>query len=680
MGVVFVDNLTLAAVPRLLWHARSARTIWYFECSSPRVLAALAFGHHRGWLRASLHPVRGNVGDIRTSQGDNQYLVLRAQAHARSARLAQALVDGNALVQAMRPVWDQHKLWLYFARRIEEQLLPVQCRISLAAWLLETEHPGAREGRLIMASMPWDSELKACALAQGLRLTMYGRWAARGSRIARRARQWAVAVVSGMRGMRRARGRQRRTGPQRPSRPVTAIRYWHRTLSFDPADRSEFFWLPDSGTPPSEVLLYDYRTSRPLDQDTRAELERRNVRLLGQGPGVPAWRPTRRIVRVMRPVLLRLARGCLRCLSPNRVGHLAALGELIKLAVEYAYWHDFFSANHVRLNVGTINTRVAQLLALEALDGVSVAYQYSASNFLTPTWLLTSGADVQFVLSQAFERLWRQDGRPLAGAVVPTGFIYDAALEAIRQRGRPAAWRQALEARGARFVLCFFDEYSLPASDFYFSHEDAAEDYEFLLSWVLADPTVGLIVKPKNSTDLFQRIASVRPLVERAQATGRCVFLTSETIVGGVFPAEAALASDVCVGRLDGISAALEARLAGTPTVLIDTERFARHPFHAWGKGRVVFTSLPSLKSAIEQYRASPASHPEFGDWSPGLADLDPFCDGQGTRRLGTYIGWLHDALARGASKQEALAFAAERHARECGAGAAQPLAGAGRS
>jgi len=354
--------------------------------------------------------------------------------------------------------------------------------------------------------------------------------------------------------------------------------------------------------------------------------------------------------------------GWLRGLLRDRRASLWYLIELSALAVDYAYWVDFFATHRVRINVGTINTPVSQMLALDALGGVSVAYQFSTVSDLTASSQFASGGDVQFIFAPAFEPLWRSVRSP-AAQILSSGFVYDGALEPVRQRAQAQAVRRALERHGVRYLLCFFDESSINKWEFDFTNEDAAQEYRFLLQWLLDDPTLGLIVKPKHFGDLFERIRSVMPLVEAARQTGRCAFLGSEAVVGHIFPTEAALQADVCIGKLTGGTAAFEAQLAGVPTLLVDTEGLAAHPFYRWGSHGVIFRDWAKLRQAVEQFRRAPNTLPGFGDWSEGLSDLDPFRDGQGTARLGSYIGWLYEALARGASKQEAMAIAGQRYA-----------------
>jgi hypothetical protein len=200
-----------------------------------------------------------------------------------------------------------------------------------------------------------------------------------------------------------------------------------------------------------------------------------------------------------------------------------------------------------------------------------------------------------------------------------------------------------------------------------YSNESAADDYEFLLKWLLADQELGIVFKPKKSINLFHRIDRVSGLIDRAKETGRCKFLMSDTPYGSCFPAEAAKIADVCIGKLSGSTAALEASLTGVPTLLIDTDGIRSHPLYSLGFGRVVFDNWNTLKAAIEQYRSSADAYPELGDWSLMLRDFDPFQDGQATLRMRHYLHWVCEAFKQGASKETALKTAAEKFSQRWG-------------
>lgn len=649
----------------------SVQTIWHFEPIKPAAQRLLRIFRWLGLVAAQVRQIQHHVGQIRNGSGESEFVKLLGYGRDLCSKIKKEQLAKNPLIESMESEWARSKVLLYFEKLVEQEVRLECLRIGLVQWLRTQLHVAPEECVLLIKRGQWFSYLQAHAREQGVPLIDY--WypwdlspTKAASRLLLASREALPIVWKAIQGRSRwghaAVGLHSLQGQpdikrQLPNSTI-AVRYYHRKLSFDPIERSEFFWLNGLGIPYSEVLLYDYISDNPLDPDTLSQMNERGIRVLGFGPGVPVWFPTRRMFTILLRIWLKLTLGLLTCWSRGQWVSLYYIVGLVALAVDYAYWLDFYATNRARVNVTpAFNSRVGQILALDALDAVSVAYQYSVVGF--PTAQINSGENVQFVFSPATEKRWRSIGLPV-DYFVHTGFMDHGAVEAIRNLDRVAKIRRELQENGACFILCFFDENTANRWDIQASDKDAARDYHYLLNWLLADPTLGVVFKPKKSASLFQRIACISGLVERVKQTGRCSFLTSDNLIGSVFPAEAALMADVCIGKLLGSTAALEARLAGVPTLLLNIESLSIQPFDTWGRGQVIFDDWESLRVAVERYRIAPQAHPEFGDWSPLLDDFDSFRDGQASLRMGLYIRWVYEALKQGASRQAALAIAAE--------------------
>jgi hypothetical protein len=145
--------------------------------------------------------------------------------------------------------------------------------------------------------------------------------------------------------------------------------------------------------------------------------------------------------------------------------------------------------------------------------------------------------------------------------------------------------------------------------------------------------------------------------------TGRCHWYEEGAIQGIHPPAAAALAGDIAIhGHACTGTAAFEAALAGTPTVMLDLEGWHTSAIYDLGP-QVIFRSRQELWDALEEYRKAPKSHPEFGCWSPMIAKLDPFRDGRAAHRMGEYLHWLLEDLKAGMDRGRAMARAAEKYA-----------------
>lgn len=662
----FVDRLSAWALVVIIGSGRVRRAVLSFEAPGGRVSTFLWSTARLFGLVPPLLPLRRTYSDAREN-GASGILEALADTRAVCARYRQRVIE-DPLVRAQARRWPLEFLALHFDRLVELDVRRECLRIDLVRWILRHDlavAPG--EVLLLFPHAPWFPALRDYAAKHGLRALAY-RQPPDVRRLAARARQLGLllsAVARRRLASRLAATRCRSDDGHAARSGVLALSYGYRTIDPDPAWRSEFFWLEGAERRDVDVLLHGYASDRPLNAATREQLRARGIRVVGSAPGVPEWKPSLRALRIAAMLWVEVLGAALAALLHARPLSAYVVWHLLSLAWDYAYWYDFFAANRVLVNVApfTSNASVGQVLALDALGGASVAYQHSVSNVVAPSALLTAGGDVHFVFSRRFQEMWRDVSAP-PGLFVATGYPYDEAIGSLRRDGEIPRIRARLERGGARFVLCFFDENSLDTWYSPFTHEDATRDYEYLLRWLAEDDTLGLVVKPKRAVDLRARIRPVVPLLERAIAGGRCLIIDSDTLVGRVYPAAAALAADVSVAKLMGSTAGLEARLAGRPSLLIDTEGFRDHTLYALGPGRVVFTDWPSLRAAVEAYRSAPDAHPELGDWSSAIDDLDPFRDGQATRRMREYVLSLYDALRDGLDRAEALRRAQEEFAR----------------
>lgn len=674
---IFVDELSLASLAWLLAKVRNDARIWIFEPIGRGIGLVAGWLRAIGWLHGEMRQIDVHIGHVRDEAGASPYRRLMQDIHRLCVEIWTEQLATDPVLKVVPVSWSPGKLQLYF-RKILEPAVRADClRVAMAIWILRSRLGVAQDrGLLLVRRGVWSENTQQYAVAAGIHMECY-RWLlgldsmarllARLARAARKRfpfiRHWAGWVLRGMHSRLRPLSGQGDAAVFHPM-PRVGIRYGHRELSLDPTERSEFFWL-QSLDPQLPVLLYDCTFSSPLEPGLMTDLKQRGISVLGRAPGLSTWLPTWEMVTEFVKVLVRIGGQALA--DPRKFSERRSyiLRGLVALAWDVSYWHDFFKSNRILINVGAANTTVGQTLALDALGGISIGYQYSAS-ILGPTHLLSAGENVQVVFSPLFQQVWREIDAPV-DLYLHSGYIYDVQPGLLRGLERVRERRERLQANGARFVLCYLDENSVDRWDWFSTSRDAARDYEYLLQWLLADPTLGIIFKPKKSVDLRSRLASIRDLIADAEQTGRCQFIISKSLVGSTFPAEAALSADLCIGKLSGTTAALEAALVGSRSVLVDTEGFHFHPVRTWGLDRVVFEGWTDLRAAVERFRSDPGGFPRFGDWTPGLRDFDPFLDGRGSQRMGTIIVSLLEALQSGVPRREAIRRAYDRYTRQWG-------------
>lgn len=679
--IIFVDQINFRSLLKMLILVDSSDLIWYFDPINPFVHRLLTLFRKLGLFRATVKQINYNIGQVKSNTGQMKYRVLVGDARTICTRIKRDHLLNNPLIRKMEPLWATRKILFHFEKLAERQVELECLRISLVEWMLQSRiDVASTQCILLIKRKQWFRYLEEYAQLRGIRLICYGHslgWVGITARVSlhftivcRKILSSLLKLVKGWLNFPYALVHSgnmpgKSTEGKKPKSSVIAIRSWYKNFSFDPIVRSDLFWIKETGIPYHSILLYGYDTDKPLDPEIIKQIKSCGMQVYGRGPGISSWSPSKKIISVFLQTLGKISSSLLSCFVHGEWVSPYYLSNLLILAIRYAYWYDFYSANRITINVGTLNTNVAQVLALDSLNGVSISYQYTAAIF-SPSTFISVGENVQFVFSRTFEQLWRSIEAPVDN-FVHTGFIFDHSLITSYKSNRTTEVRKQLQNNGAQFVICFFDENSSDLWNHYASHEDSADNYEYLLKWLLAVPTLGLVFKPKVSSKLFRRIARVSDLIHQAKQTGRCVFLTSDTFYGSIFPAEAALMADVCIGSAVGTTAALEARLAGIPTVLIDSNGVQNPFFDVTEFGRVVFRDWDSLRAAVEQYRSLPDSQAEFGDWSSVLNNFDPFHDSQGCMRMGNYICWLYDALNKGISKQAALEMATERFGQQWG-------------
>lgn len=326
------------------------------------------------------------------------------------------------------------------------------------------------------------------------------------------------------------------------------------------------------------------------------------------------------------------------------------------------YWAQVFAATNASVFVAwnRFDARIYPIAAaLRARDGSTAIYQRSFQPDAAIEMAVR--AEILFGYSPMDAQVERDSGSEIDYHVA-VGYLGDHRAALLRPQA--AALRARLRARGAERVIAYFDENSADDSRWHTGHEFMRVNYAFVLERVLADPSLGLVLKPKHPPTLRRRLGPVAPLLERALATGRCHLYEVGAVHGSVPPVAAALAADLVIhGHLCAATAGLESALAGVPTLLLDREGWPRSLMYGLGPGRVVFTNWTDLWAAVEEHGRVRGGIPGFGDWRPLIEQFDPFRDGQAAKRMGTYLDWVIRGYRAGLRREVVLANAAERYA-----------------
>jgi hypothetical protein len=611
--------------------------------------------------------------DVRDEDG----LLLRLRiAHRDLAELQADVVAERAFQERLARPDVSGRLPSFLAKSAAAVVAADRTTLSRALYVIQVCAWEARrtEGRaeLLLESRPWFAALARYAARHGVALRPVPPSSSWKERV---RRMLGPVVVDALKRLKAGRIGKSASVSGAPRALATEC-YTHLNLD-RPEHRTDlFFWKP-SRLKADDILVLFGVPRYPLDGERLAEVRRHGLDALATVPaaaasGVPLYSAG----LSWSSVASRLMAGAEQRWLDERVADYRR---------EKAFWRGLFAQRGVKAHVTWYKndgTHCAVADALAELGGVATVYQRSFESLPAPE--LAADTDIHFGFSRQGADLLRRDGSRVRYNVT-TGFLSDHMNAFLRPRAM--ALRAELEKAGARRVVALFDENSLDDERWHTGHGLQRDNYEFLLGKVLSEPWFGLVCKPKVPDTLRARLGPIAEMLERAIATGRCKIYEHGPVFGSHVPAEAAMAADLAVhGHLCAGTAAIEAVLAGTPTLLLDREGWTCSPLYRLGVGKVVFKDWSSLWDAAKARFAGDAS---IGDWSSMLDEFDQFRDGRAAQRMGDFLADLLDALKDGLGREAAMDRAAERYAALWGSDKiteikgrswlAAPLAGAAR-
>jgi len=492
-----------------------------------------------------------------------------------------------------------------------------------------------------------------------------------GSRWRQLVPSWALAKLRRLRYSRVLRSTEDQTVDSRPvagsrelqqvsasngsrTRPRVAFDYYGQGNLDNPERHSDLFFWQQSSLVGSNLLCLLPFPGFPLNVQSWTEMKHHNIEALRTHPGaasvpdIPLFSPG----KAATITHINIAK------SAERKWLNRGLAEYQKL---FSFWSDLANQKNIKIYLTWYKYSADHFAisdALQATGGITGIYQRAFE--INPSPENTIDSDIVFGFSQKIANVERNSHSRIRYHVT-TGYLGDHRFPLVRENARRV--RNELFSHGAKRILAYLDENSLDDPRWGLGHHLPQKNYEFLLTKLLAEPWLGLVIKPKLPGTLRQRLGGVAELLERAEATGRCFVYDAQENApyhGWNPPAEAALASDLTIhGDLVAATAGVESALAGVPTLLHDPEGCPTSPFYDLG---VAFSDWESLWSACQRHWTEPGGTPGFGDWTPMMDELDPFRDGRAAERMGNYVQWLLEGFRAGFDRETVMADAAERY------------------
>ena len=687
----FVDNLTVRAwffyvLPRLIVRRVSRKTgpTQCFVVDSSRLVMGIA--RKLQWITGvAVEALVFRQVEMRDDQGQHVYTRIEHQDKYHLVELAQAQpayeeLTRSGLLNGRLPL----ALGMKISRSgIQNFQNPRGCLavVQACAWKKKQVADKDTPAVLFLQRRPWLGAIASYASENGLSVIATPQVFDSRAFLKRYFPSWALASLRSLRGkdaIYRTPGKKRTDTPRlglghaldsvpakadSPSLSATssarvAVEYWGNLNLDQPERHSELFFWQQSSLPGSDVVVTFALPHSPLDSGKWEEVTSHGMAAVALHPTATTYSAAPLFTPL--PTNRRHSR-----LVPSLRG-AGVDAQWIKREIEdygntVSYWTQVLSSLNAKVFVSWYKGEAQHCAigdALESLGGLNAIYQ--RSYFVDPSILTNVGPNIVF----GYSRL-QADNAPAFGGDplhwVTTGYIGDHRFPLLRYSANSI--RQMLREKGAQRIIAFFDDNSGEDPRWSLDYQWMRHNYTFLLEKVLAEPWFGLLIKPKVPSMLRPRLGPVADLLKQAEATGRCFVYEAGTVFGSHPPAEAAMAADVAIDcKMYTGSAAMDAALAGVPTLIMDREGWPATPLYQLGVGRVIFTDWDSAWQTCQEHWDRPGGTPGFGDWSPMLDELDPFRDGRAAERMGDYIHWLIQGFNTGLDRETVLANASERY------------------
>lgn len=422
--------------------------------------------------------------------------------------------------------------------------------------------------------------------------------------------------------------------------------------------RSDIVWFPESGIDPSFVIIYfsapDNVTGKPISKNVLSSIQKQGMKWVCLKKGTlemkdaPVWYPASFTRKHIEGQQLR---------PRDRIGKwILRTGEI--LLNEIRYWLAFYSVFNIKIHCitgGSDLKYIAQSIAFDlngSKKGFVVGKQRSELHWPAVCILGWYPVDVFFTWTPRAGQYLSPNVNKMITAV-STGYPNDLVFR--HKQTDADQLKDSLRKREASYIISLFDNVHGP--DIAHSTANVERFYLSFLNWLLEDKAVGVIIKSKKPS-VLQRLPRVLPILEKAEATGRCIQLGDEF---GRLPVDAAFASDISVGV--GVSSAvIEAAIAGCRSIHCDFSCLRFHEFYRWGYERIIFDDLDRLVAAMKSHKSGNRNCSELGDWTPFLDRLDPFRDGRAGERMGTYLRWCLERFDEGLGRDEIIRRANEKY------------------
>jgi len=649
----WVDRISLISILRLIklsFDDRKRHSVYvrYFESNSKLLLIALrSIG-----FQVDPERIMAELGDLRAEDGSNLRYQVGEYIEEASLRVVSKLELDQILSSAFSQPFDENKIKRYFLTAVEDEIQMRLRQFSIIEALIKEQPRFAnREQVFVFEQTPNEKILNMSTLSKSnVKFESYLRdWPIpaffREISLLFFQLVWAT-IVSIVRAPYDFGANK--NAPQKPN--TIAMRF---SAGVDLSLRNDLFWFPKSNIKPEHLLIY-FQGKRKPSEKVRIDIRSKNFQLVN----LKRWKIigySWHSVRLLARPLFNVA-NTIQISFDQTVNTWWLLTQILKLERQVATWTSFFTSKNIRIHIHNSGgiASIPTALAIETVGGVDVGYQWSASDFFYRDKPKIIANHILFSWGPFFNE-------EMVSLGLSPNYVFNTG-ELMHSRDDESEetlikTRSKLRSAGAKKIVGVFD--SSFSAYIHFSCGAMRSFYRAIWDWGKRNPSVGIIIKPKDS-DIFKK-EGFREILENLEALDNCVVLDYR-----IKPSSVANIADFTMGF--GInSAVINAAIAGRNGAHINASAENRNPMYTLGENKIAFNDIKPVLSQIETIPARILKTGAFGNHEPFLDEIDPYRDGMGGDRMGMAISWLMDALDRGENRTQAMETSVRKYQKKFG-------------
>ncbi len=615
---VYLDELTLPAFWRLL-RIRGLANATVFEAIKPGQKL-----WRRLLKRKGVNVVEAIffAGHLKTQEGEAVWISARRLSGQIALLAARKIVQSEPQLYSLNEAYGRNTIRLFIAKKLQMHIeyfifrvmaAQALCRPSGAVLLMKK--PTLFDGKLLSEALP------------GVDIRFYSTAGFGRSKL---AISWILDVAQDM--LTLGLGLHNRLSAQTVAHKPSVLTLQEDNIRTDRSLRGQPHWVDTNNQPVMfDTYVVKLQGSKAAILEDESQLSKDGVKILSTSAfrsALHAMRNDKSLMRVRRDRRTAI-RAVFQVRGFSNRYFLLRVASLLRQAELMGALALFLNTRVFLIRETYYSLSDAMQLVAPDLGVTTVAYQYSNLGSVSP--IMMSTADKFLIFGEMYKPLYQKDGiRPKE--FLPTGYLYDGVASLVREKARKH--REVLSRAGAKFIVCYFDESVQHDRWGLVSKGDHLGELHALAKTIISDSTFGVVVKSQFIRNSPSQLYPKDELLYAAKATGRYLELMEGVHRNDIYPTEAALVADLCIGHKFGASAALEAAVAGVRTVLLDPYGTKTLWDEIYAMVSIEYNSIDVLMGAIGRYRSGDATEAALGDWTSILSYFDPYRDGKAADRL----------------------------------------------